>query len=172
MRNACIGIIIVLLLVIGLGTVPATAQESVGGGIFFDLPGCLNSSPCSGLATIYPETRLIIGKGISVAQLDMVFLTPTTAAAFLPWWVLQLPLQVSPTVVITPYTGIAPILTTVSAKPFPDWLFKIGNSFSFSGFGFFVELSFPIPLASSPSFGMGFTLDFDTLLAASSSTAP
>jgi hypothetical protein len=172
MRDACIAVVLAALLVVGLGSSPASAQESIGAGIFFDLPGCLNNSPCTGAATIYPFARLILGRGITVAHLDMVFLTPTTAAVLLPWLVVQIPLKVAPTVVITPYTGVAPILKTVSATPAKDWLFKIGNSFSFSGFAFFAELSFSVPLAMSPSFALGFTLDFGTILAGGTTSGP
>jgi hypothetical protein len=165
MRKACVAIVIALFLAVGVGSAPAAAQqEAFGGAIFFDLSGCLNSNPCSGVATIFPFARLIVGRGITVAHLDMVFLTPTTGVDFLPYLVLQVPLRVTPTVVITPYVGVAPILKTLNATPAKDWLFKIGDSFTFSGFGFFAELSFYVPLAASPSFAMGFTVDFDTVL--------
>jgi hypothetical protein len=143
----------------------AQAREGAAGGVFFDLPGALSDSG------VLPMTRLVLGDGFAVSQLDLLFGLPTGAipnpgVRFLPYFVLNFPIHFNEVAVLTPYAGVAPVLFTSSAlaaPPLADWVFKFGTSFTFSGFGFFAETGFFVPIAALPSFAVGFAVDFRSL---------
>jgi len=140
------------------------AREGVAGGIFLDLPGSLSDSG------VLPSTRLILGDGITVAHLDILFglstpAIPTPGLRFLPYLVLNFPIKFG-SAVLTPYTGLAPILFTAGAlatPPLADLIVKFGASFTFSGFGFYAETGFFVPVAALPTFAVGFMVDFDSM---------
>lgn len=140
------------------------AREGVAAGVFLDLPGSMSDSG------VLPSTRLILGDGITVAHLDILFglatpAIPNPGLRFLPYLVLNFPIKFS-SAVLTPYTGFAPILFTAGAlatPPLADMIFKFGASFTFSGFGFYAETGFYVPVAALPTFGVGFMVDFDSL---------
>jgi len=135
---------------------PVAAKEAAGGGVFLDLPGCLASAPCSNTVTLFPQLRLVLGNGIVVAHLDVLHLLPAGSALWLPYVVLQFPLQVSPEVAVTPYVGIAPLLGSVgSSSRSVDWLIKLGDLFSFEGFQLYTEVVLPLPFVSVPSLAFG-----------------
>lgn len=154
-----------LALLMGGISDPALAREGAGAGIFFDLPGSLSDSG------VLPMTRVVLGSGFTVAQLDLLFglpsgPIPTPGLRFLPYLMLNVPLQFNSWAVLTPYAGLAPVLFTSSAlavPPLADWIFKFGASFTFGGFGFYAEAGFFVPIAALPAFSIGFMMDFESL---------
>ena len=164
-RAKSLAFLLGLALLIGWSSPPGLAREGVGAGIFFDLPGSLSDSG------VLPMTRVVLGSGFTVAHLDLLFglptgPIPTPGLRFLPYLVLNVPLQFNSWAVLTPYAGLAPVLFTTSAlavPPLADWIFKFGTSFTFGGFGFYAEAGFFVPIAALPAFSVGFMVDFESL---------
>lgn len=137
------------------------AREAAGGGIFLDLSGCLGSSPCTNTVVLFPQLRLILGDGLLVAHLEILNLFPTSSALWMPFAVFQFPIRVSPTIEVTPYFGMGPILGSAHAPQGTfDWMLKFGDVFSIEGFGIYTEVLLSIPFSSIPSISFGSLVEF------------
>ncbi|HEY5596373.1 MAG TPA: hypothetical protein VIL47_03835 [Candidatus Bipolaricaulota bacterium] len=139
---------------------PAHAREAAGAGLFLDIAGCL-ATPCPGPIVMFPQLRLLLGRGLVAGHLDLLPLLPTTGMIWMPFAVIQTPFPLSPGVVVTPYVGLAPVLRTVNAPAGSvEWLYKFGDLFSFPGFGFYLEVLFPVPFIAIPSVAFGSVATF------------
>lgn len=138
----------------------AHAREAAGAGLFLDISGCL-AAPCPGPIVVFPQLRLLLGRGLVAGHLDLIPLWPTTGMVWMPFAVLQTPFPLSPGLVVTPYVGVAPVLRTENAPAGSvEWLYKFGDLFSFDGIGFYLEVLFPVPFIAIPSMAFGSVATF------------
>jgi len=133
----------------------------IGGGLFIDLAGCLGVNPCANNVVVFPQIRLIIEGQFIAAHFDILPILPSTSALWIPYAVVQFPLEVNENIQVIPYIGIGPAIATVNAPLSAiDWMLKLGDLFRLDNLTFYGELVLPIPFVAVPSLSFGALLEF------------